>query len=181
MSRLRSFFVREATECLDAISAAVRQEPVETESLYRAARRLRGSAQMARFGGVADRAGRLERRAKSELEPSHSESEAETESEATLAVEAHGAVEDLERDVEAIRVGDIEQDPKEEAAMESQGMDESASDVPIASLDTLEYRGERALERALDLREALEDAIVSDQPAGPILDELFDLIRLGRA
>jgi hypothetical protein len=49
--------------------------------------------------------------------------------------------------------------------------------VPI---EALEYAPDAALERALELREPLEMAIVADDPAGPILDELFDLIRLGR-
>lgn len=51
--------------------------------------------------------------------------------------------------------------------------------APVVRIDDLEYGGEAALERALELRPALEDAIVSESPAGPILDELFDLIRLG--
>jgi hypothetical protein len=50
------------------------------------------------------------------------------------------------------------------------------TEIPI---DDLEYRGAAALQRALDLRTALEDGIVSGDPVGPILDEIFDLIRLG--
>lgn len=48
--------------------------------------------------------------------------------------------------------------------------------VPIADL---EYRGRAALERAGTLRIPLEDTLMAGQPPGPILDELFDLIRLG--
>ena len=51
----------------------------------------------------------------------------------------------------------------------------------VVDLATLEYTAERALERALALREPLEDAIVSDDRPGPILDELFALIELARA
>ncbi len=50
---------------------------------------------------------------------------------------------------------------------------------PEVDIGTLEYAPGPALQRALDLRTALEDALVSDAPVGPILDELFDLIRLG--
>lgn len=50
---------------------------------------------------------------------------------------------------------------------------------PVVRVADLEYGGRAALERALELRPALENAIVSEAPAGPLLDELFDLIRLG--
>ncbi len=46
-------------------------------------------------------------------------------------------------------------------------------------LESLEYGPEAALKRAAALREPLEMAVVADEPAGPILDELFDLIELG--
>jgi hypothetical protein len=52
------------------------------------------------------------------------------------------------------------------------------AEVPI---DELEYAGRAALERALELRVALEDAIVAEEPVGGIIEELFDLIRLGMA
>lgn len=48
----------------------------------------------------------------------------------------------------------------------------------IVPIDALEYRGEAALGRALSLREPLEQAVAEGRPE-PILDELFDLIRLG--
>ena len=54
-----------------------------------------------------------------------------------------------------------------------------AQNGPVVRIEEIEYDGRAALERALELRPALEDAIVSESPAGPILDELFDLIRLG--
>jgi hypothetical protein len=52
----------------------------------------------------------------------------------------------------------------------------SAAEVPIAKL---EYSARDALARALEPRAALEDGIVVADPVGPILDELFDLVRLG--
>ena len=51
----------------------------------------------------------------------------------------------------------------------------------IVDLETLEYSAQAALERAASLREPLENAIVSDETPGPILDELFALIELAHA
>ncbi len=54
-----------------------------------------------------------------------------------------------------------------------------SSEAGEVDIGTLEYAPHPALERALELRTALEDALVTGAPVGPILDELFDLIRLG--
>ncbi len=48
--------------------------------------------------------------------------------------------------------------------------------VPVSRL---EYAGRAALERALSLRPSLEEGLASEGGVGAILDELFDLIRLG--
>ncbi|NIY07883.1 MAG: hypothetical protein GWN02_06210, partial [Gemmatimonadetes bacterium] len=53
--------------------------------------------------------------------------------------------------------------------------DDAETIVPV---EELEYSGRTALDRAESLRSPLEDAIVNGDPPGPILDELFDLIRL---
>jgi hypothetical protein len=55
----------------------------------------------------------------------------------------------------------------------------TSAEAPVP-IEALEYSPDRALERALSLREALEMALVADEPAGPVLDELFDLIQLAR-
>lgn len=47
------------------------------------------------------------------------------------------------------------------------------------AIEELEYTSEAALARALELRTPLEDGIVAEETVGPILDEIFDLIRLG--
>lgn len=47
------------------------------------------------------------------------------------------------------------------------------------AIEELEYTSEAALARALELRAPLEDGIVAEDTVGPILDEIFDLIRLG--
>jgi hypothetical protein len=47
------------------------------------------------------------------------------------------------------------------------------------AIEELEYQAHAALARAAELRAPLEAAIFDDQPVGPILDELFDLIRKG--
>jgi len=58
----------------------------------------------------------------------------------------------------------------------SLGSSPPAEPVPINSL---EYRGQSALRRALTLRQALEDAIPADDAdARELLEEVFDLIRL---
>ena len=48
--------------------------------------------------------------------------------------------------------------------------------MPISQL---EYSGHAALRRALTLRQGLEDASGDDPAARELLEELFDLIRLG--
>jgi hypothetical protein len=62
----------------------------------------------------------------------------------------------------------------------------SAASAPVAPsaepdavpIETLEYSGNAALEHALTLRPALEQAVKNDRDAGAQLEELFDLIRL---
>lgn len=167
MTRVRSFFLREAGECLAVVRQEVGREAMDVPVMYRAVRRFRGSAQMARFGDLAETAGTLEKR----LRPGHGTSPRDE-----LRAEADRVLELLESGITAVREGRLEEDPRMEAGMEQQGAGDTLEVVPI---ETLEYRGRRALEQALSLREALEDTLVSGAPAGPILDELFDLIRLG--
>lgn len=50
---------------------------------------------------------------------------------------------------------------------------------PVVDIETLCYRGEAALRRALELRPAIERAVRGDPTATAVVDELFDLIRLG--
>lgn len=175
MSRVRAFFLREGAECLAGIREEVGKPVMDVAAVYRSIRRFRGSAQMARLGALADRALRLEER----LRPSQAGSSAMPVADDPLRREVGEVLESLEIDMEAVREGRFEEDPRMEAGMQEQeaGGTEGRNVVPI---DTLEYRGSAALDRALELRAALETAIVQDQPAGPILDELFDLIRLAR-
>jgi hypothetical protein len=77
-------------------------------------------------------------------------------------------------------VGDADENGRSETVMDQQ-TDGAPATGEIVDIGTLEYAGEAAVDRALALREPLEDAIVSEEPPGPILDELFDLIRLARA
>lgn len=60
------------------------------------------------------------------------------------------------------------------------GAPEPATDdvVPIGELL---YRGDRALARAMELRQALEPRIGDDEAGREALDELFELIQLGRS
>jgi hypothetical protein len=77
--------------------------------------------------------------------------------------------------VQAAMDGTIPKDARTTMSTESQGGGEA---VEIA-IEELEYAPKAALERALELRAPLEDGIVAEDTVGPILDEIFDLIRLG--
>lgn len=168
MNRIRDFFIREATESLGIMRWALDGPHPDVAALHGAVRRLRGSAQLARFGAIAERAGRFE----DELKPM---ARAGTASPEAVRVAAMEEVDALERALAAVRAGTMEQDSKSERPMEANRVGE-AEEVGI---DALEYAGRSALERARELRTALEDAVVTDTPVGPILDELFDLIDLG--
>jgi len=55
---------------------------------------------------------------------------------------------------------------------------------PLVSIDDLCYRGRAALDRALSLRETARDLVAANAPASAVeelLDEVFDLVRLGAA
>lgn len=167
MTRTRSFFLREAAECLGTLREDLVDGHPDLGRAYRAARLLRGSAQMARFGRLGARAERLEH----SVRAAH-RGEAEWSPEA--AAEARQIVEELEAAVAGIRAGRIQQDPRTELDMD--GQQEQGGIMDVAEL---EYRGERALERALELRSELERALEEGRSSQGILDELFDLVRLG--
>ncbi len=168
MTRVRAFFLEEAAECLADLRAALRVADADLGRFHGAARKLRGTAQVARYGPVAAAAGRLERRLKRVLDG---------QARWTEAVKAAVAQElaAVEAVVHAVEAGRIRHDERLEDTVEP-NEDATADEVPI---EDLEYRGSAALHRAMDLRATLEDAIVGADPVGPILDELFDLIRLG--
>lgn len=167
MSRLRAFFLEEARECLEIARRELTRERPDVGTVHRAFRRLRGSAQMARIGEVVGLAGALEER----LRPASVGAVAGGQA-MDLGM-ARSGLTDLERALEAVRSGDMEPRETRERAMDGEGAG------AVVEMEELEYRGVAALERALELRPALEEAVVSDAPAGPILEELFDLIRLG--
>jgi chemotaxis protein histidine kinase CheA len=170
MNRVRAFFLEEATECLDAIRAGL-DGPTDPGALYTAARRLRGNAQMARFGRLAEMAWSLEER----LRPV---ARGQAPWDDALRERAERELASLARGVDAVRDGSMEQDRRESGMDDQKGNDPVGRDG-VVPIDELEYRGTAALKRALALREPLEDAFVAAEPAGPIMDELFDLIRLG--
>ena len=169
MNRVRAYFVEEAAECLDALEREFSGGDPDPDEVYRAVRQLRGSAQVARFGALADEARALE----AALKPV-ARGEA---SWAGLADRVRDGTDVLARGVDAVREGRMEQDEREPL------MDEQEPNEPVGAqvvpIETLEYEGHAALERALTLREPLEDAIMAGDPPGAILDELFDLVRLG--
>jgi HPt (histidine-containing phosphotransfer) domain-containing protein len=152
MSRGRAFFFHEGADL---------------GRLHAAARLLRGSAQLARYGAVAAVAQRLERQLKRQVEAGTwgaTETAAFREGVAAVAAAVQAAMD-----------GTIPQDMRTTMSTESQGGDDA---VEIA-IEELEYAPKAALERALELRAPLEDGIVAEDTVGPILDEIFDLIRLG--
>lgn len=173
MSRVRSFFLEEAQQCLSALSRELDRDAPDPQTLYRAARVLRGSAQLARFRKVREEGGDLEGRLRVWVRSGGGWDE-------TMRPVYRSAVERLNQLVADVQSGAVE--PEEEKPMETEsvgGAGEAGGDEPFVPIEELEYAGPAALERALELRVALEDAIVSDDPAGPVMDELFDLIRLG--
>ena len=167
MSRVRAFFVEEAEECLEAIDAELSGRP-DPGAVYRSIRLLRGSAQVARFGALANEAGSLEAAVRPTARGERPWDEA-------LERRVRQAAASLAERVDAVREGRTEQDEDEREPMAEQGHENGAEAVPV---ETLEYRGDAALQRALELREPLEKA-VSDGDPDAVLDELFDLIRLG--
>lgn len=57
----------------------------------------------------------------------------------------------------------------------------SAPEPPEVPIEELCYRGDGALRRALELRRPLEEALAAGREAGGLVQEIFDLIRLGRS
>ena len=169
MSRVRAFFVEEAGECLEEAGRALAQPAPDVETLYAAVRKLRGSAQVARFGALADRAASLEEALRGVARDGASWDD-------DLGRRVGEGLDALEQAVDAVRRGRTEPDERE-SPMDEREQNGSESDV--VGIETLEYRGQDALERAQELREPLEDAIVDGDPPGAIIDEIFDLIRLG--
>jgi hypothetical protein len=54
----------------------------------------------------------------------------------------------------------------------------TASD--IVSIDELQYRGDAAVQRALEVRARIQGAVVATPEVRAALDELVDLVRLAR-
>ncbi|HUG42158.1 MAG TPA: hypothetical protein VMM12_16940 [Longimicrobiales bacterium] len=169
MSRVRAFFVEEGTECLTTARAEIGRVAPDRAVVYRAIRRLRGSAQVARFGGLAREAARVEERVRPAADDGGWSPELTAFAEAALA--------GLHAALEAVRAGEVE--PMEEMKATMDGEATVGGVGGAVGVEELEYRGPAALERALELRSAIEDAVVGDAPVGPLLDELFALIRLG--
>ena len=174
--RVRNFFVEEAAECLDALRDELTRQDPDPKTLHTAARKLRGSAQVARFGALAERAGGLEALFKGVIRQGSSWSP-------LLAEESAEYLAELEDEVAAVREGRVDQDERKPMTDEQNQFDDAAGagDGPeMVALDEWEYGGDAALTRAASLRGALEDAFVDARPPGAILDELFDLIELAR-
>jgi HPt (histidine-containing phosphotransfer) domain-containing protein len=166
VSRIRAFFLEEAAECLRVARSELDREGAERGAVHRAVRRLRGSAELARFTGIATRARALEARLR--------DAPGGASWPPDLRAAAAEGIDWLEGALEDVRSGAMEPENQREKPMEGEVR---AGDV--VGIEELEYRGNAALERAIELRAFLEDAIESGGTVTPLMDELFDLIRLG--
>lgn len=169
MTRVRDFFLTEAGECVSVARAELADDRPDPARLHSAVRRLRGSAELARLPTVAEAAAAMEVR----LKPLARSRAAWTDA---LAEQARLELNTVESAVEAVRTGRLEPEQRREDDVD-QGQTDGVDEV--VAIEDLEYRGRPALERALELRPALEEAIAGDEPAQPILEEVFDLVRLG--
>ncbi|HKJ91667.1 MAG TPA: Hpt domain-containing protein [Longimicrobiales bacterium] len=170
MSRVLSFFREEAADQLAGMRASLRSG--DAAELYRYARVLRGSAQMARQESVRELAMAVEatarRLARDELDWSD-----------TVRRELAGAADELERRVAHAQEQAPEQAPEQQANQWTES-EEVVEDQGIVPIRELQYAGDRALARARELRGSLEEYI--EDPDGlELLAELYDLIELGRA
>jgi chemotaxis protein histidine kinase CheA len=160
-----TFFLDEANDCLEALRRELSRESADPAALYFAARRLRGSAQMARLGALADTAWDLEGRLRTVARGPGSWTP-------TVRQDVQTGFQTLVHRVDRVRTRGMEH------MTESMMVDERRAAGEIVPIETIEYDRRAALRRALALREPLEQALVSGESPSPILDELFDLIRL---
>lgn len=179
--RLNDFLASEAGEYLERLSRllAGTASPVRDE-LLRLARGIRGSARMAGAGPVADAAERLER-----------EIADMPDTGTAITAEARGgalrAVAELERLLYPGEDGIV---PITSLFFDDEGphviggpapaADDDAT--PIVEIEELQFSGDAALAHALELRPALDSALAGAGGADPgaLIDEIFDLIALGR-
>lgn len=153
------FFREEAAEQLAGMRASLLDG--DAEELYRQARVLRGSAQMARQEVVRQLAATVEAAARQLAR-------GEVHWDEHLRMELSDATAELER-----HVGNAK-----EHVTRKQSEDD-VEEQEIVPINELLYAGDRAFDRARELRAALEQHI--DAPDGlELLAELFDLIELGR-
>jgi len=101
-----------------------------------------------------------------------------------------GVVEDLRDSVAAVGEAESEATPEMKASPEPEpsaaapaagmaaAVPATADSPAVVPIEDLLYRGDRALERVLEMRGHLEEAVASDRDVAEALDELFDLVRL---
>lgn len=159
MSRLFMFFREEAAEQLAGMRASLLDG--DAEELYRQARVLRGSAQMARQEIVRQLAATIEATARQLAR-------GEIHWDETVRAELSNATTELERRVSGAR----------EHVIRKQSEDD-VEEQEVVPINELLYAGDRAFERAGELRAALEQHI-EDPDARELVAELYDLIELGR-
>lgn len=190
--RLNEYFTQEAGEYLDQLARLLREEGApDPQALLRLARGVRGSAQMAGAETIAAVAERLEDAARSVAS-----------NVVVWSEEVRGLAADTVRDIQILiralnRWGPDEEarvrsamdrwhelEPEEVVAVESLFYDDAGphvlSEPEVVPIESLLLRGPAALREALRLRPALEQlAVGAGSEARELVDELFDLVRLG--
>jgi HPt (histidine-containing phosphotransfer) domain-containing protein len=179
--RLNEFLASEAGDYLDRLSRLLAgTASPERDELLRLARGIRGSARMAGAGPVADAAERLER-----------EIAGMPATGAAVTAEARGgalrAIADLERllyprEDDIVPISSLfcdDEGPHVIGEPAPAADDDAGAVVPV---EELQFSGDAALTRALELRPALDSALAgaSGPDPGALIDEIFDLIALGR-
>lgn len=185
--KLNDFLAREAGEYLERVSrlltASGAPDPGE---LLRLARGVRGSAQMAGAGEIAALAERLEREAREMAGGAAAWSEEARERCLRLAAEMESLLHLPNENVIPISDlfydDDLPQLGETAAPGPSRASAAGGADASVMPVDDLLYSGESALAAAWRLRRPLEDAVAAGDRdrSSALLDELFDLIDLGR-
>lgn len=192
--RLNEYFTQEAGEYLDQLAALLSDPGIpEPQQLLRLAHGVRGSAQMAGAETIAGVAERLEDAARSVVSNNVIWSEevrrlaADTVRDLQILIRAlnrWGPSEEARVRTAIDRWHELE--PEDAVPIESLFYDDDGPHVlsagdgedAVVPVESLLLRGDEALREALRLRPELERALAGSE-ARELLEELFDLVRLG--
>lgn len=176
--QLNEYLAKEAGEYLEQLSRMLATPaPPEPQALFKLARGVRGSAQMAGATAIAAVAQRLEQEARAVAEGSRGWTPEARE-------RCNAAVAELERLLypdkpQVVPISALFYDDAGPHVVYDPPADGSGEPVPIESLL---YQGEAALERALELKPAVAALVRAGDQEGSaaLIEEIFDLIRLAK-